>query len=72
MKIKKFSLRKTALAIAAFVLIGMGTSCTDIWSEQHPGTYYMNNGETVADFLTGRVEDHGNYSYFIAILQKAG
>jgi uncharacterized surface protein with fasciclin (FAS1) repeats len=71
MKINKFSLRKTALAVASFILLGFGTSCADLWSEQHPGTYYTNNGETVADYLTGRVEYHGDYSYFIAILQKA-
>lgn len=71
MKINKFSVRKSVLAVAAFVLLGFGTSCTDIWSEQHPGTYYTNNGETVADYLSGRVEFHDNYSSFIAILQKA-
>lgn len=71
MKINKRLIRKSALTFAAFALIGMGVSCTDIWSEQHPGTYYTNNGETVADFLNGRVEYHGDYSYFIAILQKA-
>ena len=71
MKINKRLFRKSALAVATVAIIGMGVSCTDIWSEQHPGTYYTNNGETVADYLTGRVEEHGNYSYFIAILQKA-
>ena len=71
MKINKRLIRKSALAFAAFALIGLGVSCTDVWSEQHPGTYYTNNGETVADYLDGRVQDHGNYSYFIAILQKA-
>jgi len=71
MKINKRLIRKSALTFAAFALIGMGVSCTDIWSEQHPGTYYTNNGETVADYLNGRVTYHGDYSYFIAILQKA-
>ena len=71
MKINKRLIRKSVLTFAAFALIGLGISCTDIWSEQHPGTYYTNNGETVADYLDGRVQDHGNYSYFIAILQKA-
>ncbi|MBO4723872.1 MAG: fasciclin domain-containing protein [Bacteroidaceae bacterium] len=71
MKINKRLIRKSVLTIAAFGLIGLGVSCTDIWSEQHPGTYYTNNGETIADYLDGRVQDHGNYSYFIAILQKA-
>ena len=71
MKINKRLFKKSALAVAAAAIIGLGVSCTDIWSEQHPGTYYTNNGETVADYLTGRVEYHGDYSYFIAILQKA-
>ena len=71
MKINKRLFKKSALAVAAAAIIGMGVSCTDIWSEQHPGTYYTNNGETVADYLTGRVEYHGDYSYFVAILQKA-
>ena len=71
MKINKRLLRKSVLAVAVFASIGLGVSCTDIWSEQHPGTYYTNNGETLADYLDGRVQNHGNYSYFIAILQKA-
>ena len=72
MKINKRLFKKSVLTVASMALIGLGVSCTDIWSEQHPGTYYMNNGETVADFLTGRVKYHGDYSYFIAIIQKAG
>ena len=71
MKINKRLFKKSVLTVAATALIGLGVSCTDIWSEQHPGTYYMNNGETVADYLTGKVKKHGEYSYFIAILQKA-
>lgn len=71
MKINKRLFRKSALTVAAVAVIGLGISCTDIWSEQHPGTYYTNNGETVADYLDGRVKDHGDYSYFVAILQKA-
>lgn len=70
MKINRL-IRKSILAATTLVIMGIGTSCTDIWSEQHPGTYYTNNGETIADYLDGRVQDHGNYSYFIAILQKA-
>ena len=70
MKINRL-FRKSALAVAAAAIIGLGVSCTDLWSEVHPGTYYTNNGETIADYLDGRVEDHGNYSHFIAILQKA-
>ncbi|MCQ2067631.1 MAG: fasciclin domain-containing protein [Bacteroidaceae bacterium] len=71
MEINKRLFRKSVLAVAAAAFIGLGVSCTDIWSEQHPGTYYVNNGETVADWLDGRVQSHGDYSYFIAILQKA-
>ena len=72
MKINKRLFKKSVLTVAATALIGLGVSCTDIWSEQHPGTYYTNNGETVADYLTGKVKDHGDYSYFIAIIEKAG
>jgi len=71
MKINKRLFRKSVLTVAVSAIIGLGVSCTDIWSEQHPGTYYTNNGETLADYLDGRVQNHGNYSYFIAILQKA-
>ena len=71
MKINKRLIRKSALAVVAAAIIGLGVSCTDIWSEQHPGTYYTSTGETVADFLTGTQEDHGDFSYFIAIIQKA-
>lgn len=71
MKINRRLFRKSVLAAAAAAVIGLGVSCTDIWSEQHPGTYYTNNGETVADYLTGKVKQHGDYSYFISILEKA-
>ena len=71
MKINKRLFRKSVLAVAAIAFLGLGVSCQDLWSEQHPGTYYTNNGETVADYLTGRVKYHGDYSYFIAILEKA-
>ena len=71
MKINKRLFKKSFLTVAAMGIIGLGVSCTDFWSEQHPGTYYMNNGETVADYLSGKIEKHGDYSYFIAILQKA-
>ena len=71
MKINKRLFRKSVLAIAATVTLGMGISCTDLWSEQHPGTYYTSTGETIADYLSGKVKYHGDYSYFIAILEKA-
>lgn len=70
MKINKRFLGKSMLAAAVAVLIGVVTSCTDLWKEQHPGTYYINNGETVASFL----EDHpsGQFSDFVYIIKKAG
>ncbi|MBO6078813.1 MAG: fasciclin domain-containing protein [Bacteroidaceae bacterium] len=71
MKINRRLIKKSALTIVAAAFLGMGISCTDIWSEQHPGTYYTSSGETIADFLTGTLENHGDYSYFISILQKA-
>jgi uncharacterized surface protein with fasciclin (FAS1) repeats len=71
MKISKRLFRNPVLAVAAAFVIGLGSSCTDIWSEQHPGTYYTSNGETVADYLSGKLEKHGDYSYFISILEKA-
>ena len=71
MKINKRLFRRSALAVAVVAFIGLGVSCTDVWSEQHPGTYYMNNGETVADYLEGKIENHGDYSYFVAIIKEA-
>lgn len=71
MKINKRLIKKSALTIAAMAVIGWGVSCTDVWSEQHPGTYYTSTGETIADYLLGNVEKHGSYEYFVAILQKA-
>ena len=67
-------LRGLVLPIAAVTFGLMSNSCKDVlsvWSEDHPGTYYTNNGETIADYLEGKVEDHGDYSYFIAVLEKA-
>lgn len=72
MKINRRLFKKSALTIAAVAVIGFGvSSCADLWGEVHPGTYYTNNGETIADYLTGRVEYHGNYNHFIKILEKA-
>ena len=57
----------TATVIATFTGI---FSCTDLWSEQHPGTYYVNSGNTLATFL----EDHpsGQFTKFVYILKQAG
>lgn len=64
-------LRGLALPVAAIAFGLMSDSCRDLWSEDHPGTYYTNNGETIADYLEGKLESHGEYSHFIAILEKA-
>ena len=71
MKINKKLIRKSAVALFATAILGLSVSCQDLWSEQHPGTYYTSTGETVADYLTGVQEYHGDFSYFIAIIQKA-
>ena len=64
-------LRGLALPVAVVAFGFMSNSCQDLWSEDHPGTYYTNNGETIADYLEGKLESHGEYSHFIAILEKA-
>ena len=70
MKINKRFFRKSVLT-AAVAVTAMGIfSCSDLWSEQHPGTYYVNSGNTLATFL----ENHpsGQFSDFVYILKKAG
>lgn len=69
MKINKRSIRKSALAAAVTVLIGMVSSCADLWSEQHPGTFYISDGKTVATFLEQYPEDV--FSDFITVLKRA-
>lgn len=69
MKINKRLIRKSALTAAVTVLIGVATSCTDIWSEQHPGTFYISDGKTVATFLEEYPENE--FSSFIQILKQA-
>ena len=71
MKINKRLFRKSALASMAAAMVLLATSCADLWKEQHPGTYYTNNGETVADYLNGKLENHGNFNYFKTILKEA-
>lgn len=52
------------------VVLSMGTvSCFDLWTEQHPGTYYTFNGQTVADYL--EQDETGRFSDFIKVLQKS-
>ncbi len=67
---KIFNSKKTSglIAFAAVTLIGglLLSSCLD---EQHPGSYYTFEGETVADFLQNR-EDL--FSDFIYCLKESG
>jgi hypothetical protein len=50
-----------ALTIIMFVFSGC-------WDEQHPGTYYTFNGQTIASGLAS----NANYSEFVKVLQRAG
>ena len=70
MKINKRLFGKSAFIAAVAVLVGTAISCSDLWDEQHPGTYYVSSGETVATFL----ENHpsGQFSDFVYIIKKAG
>lgn len=62
------SLSATGLMVAA---VCTQTSCSDLWSEQHPGTYYINSGETIATFLEeGKYKD--DFTSFVYVLKKAG
>ena len=58
---------KFTLAALVIVMSGMlQTACSDLWSEQHPGTYYINNGETIATWLTNRQEDYSDFIYCLS------
>ena len=72
MKINKRSIRKSAIAAVATVLLGIASSCTDLWSEQHPGTFYISDGKTVANFLEEYVDEDGQqvFSDYIYALKK--
>ena len=69
MKINNRFIRKSALTAVVTVLVGIASSCADLWSEQHPGTFYISDGKTVATFL----EDYpdNQFSSFISILKQA-
>lgn len=71
---KRFNLKKALSALPATGLmlaaVFTQTSCSDLWSEQHPGTYYINSGETIASFLE-KEEFGGNFSDFVYVLKKA-
>ena len=71
---EKFNLKKALGTLsAAGILVaaaGIQASCSDLWSEQHPGTYYINSGETVASFLEeGEYKD--SFTDFVYILKRA-
>jgi hypothetical protein len=58
------------ISAAILTVALMGTvSCFDLWTEQHPGTYYTFNGQTVADYL--EQDETGRFSDFIKVLQKS-
>ena len=58
------------ISAAILTVVLMGTvSCFDLWTEQHPGTYYTFNGQTVADYL--EQDETGRFSDFIKVLQKS-
>ena len=73
MKINKRSIRNSAFAAVVTVLIGIVSACTDIWSEQHPGTFYISDGQTVATFLEEYQDEDGEnpFTDFIYILKRA-
>ena len=59
-------LRRAFIAVA---LSAWFVSCSDLWSEQHPGTYYVFQGQTIADFL---VQDTAQrFDSFLKVLKKA-
>ena len=73
MKINKRSIRKSAIAAVATVLLSIASSCTDLWSEQHPGTFYISDGKTIATFLEEYKDENGEqiFSDFIHILKRS-
>ena len=67
---QKNPLGKLVLTIAVAAAAGaVQISCSDVWSEQHPGNYYINSGETLASFLEGHPS--GEFSKFVYILKEA-
>lgn len=72
---KRFNLKNALRSLSAAGLVIAAvctqTSCSDLWSEQHPGTYYINSGETIASFLEeGEYKD--DFTSFVYVLKKAG
>lgn len=72
---KRFNLKKALKTMSAagllFAAVCTQTSCSDLWKEQHPGTYYINSGETIATFLEeGKYKDE--FTDFVYVLKRAG
>ena len=71
---KRTNLKRTldllSAAGLAVVTCFVQSSCSDLWSEQHPGSYYINSGETVASFLE-EGEYKESFTDFVYILKKA-
>lgn len=71
---KRFNFKKALGSLSAAGLLVAAactqTSCSDLWSEQHPGSYYVNSGNTIASFLEeGDYKDY--FTDFVYILKKA-
>lgn len=66
--------RKSKLIVAlAIAATGMfQTACSDLWSEQHPETYYINSGETIADWLLNRNEEYSDFIYCLDVANVWG
>lgn len=71
---KRTNLKRTlgllSAAGLAVVTCFVQSSCSDLWSEQHPGSYYINSGQTVASFLE-EGEYKESFTDFVYILKKA-
>ena len=64
----KFTLTAMAIVMSGLVEI----ACSDLWSEQHPGTYYINSGETIATWLTNREEEYSDFIYCLDVANVWG
>lgn len=71
---KRFNLKNAIRTLSAAGLVIAAvctqTSCSDLWSEQHPGTYYINSGETIATYLENE-RFNGDFSDFVYVLKRA-
>lgn len=66
MKLFHSFLRRALFAVAFSALF---FSCSDIWSEYHPGTYYTFTGQTLVDYL--EQDSAQRFGSFIKVLQRA-